>query len=106
MESMIQELLVLSEHASRAALKPERVCIWLRNLSTLASSAASTAQAAKAVPLQHEASRVRLADAELAAAKLELAVKQSRAEWRGFVCAVEELLASLEAAQLLRLCPD
>ena len=106
MESMTAELYALSECASRLRRVPERIQVVLGNLSMLASQTASTAESAKAVPLQHEAARIKRADAELAAARLELAVKQARAEWRGFVSDVEELLASLEAAPLLSVCPD
>lgn len=106
MESMTQELYSLSEKACRLGRVPERIHAVLSNLSLLASQTASTAEAAKTLPLKHEAARIRRADAELAAARLELAVKQARAEWRGFVSEVEELLASLEAAPLLSACPD
>lgn len=106
MESMTKELYSLSENACRLGAVPDRITAVLRNLSLLANQTASTAQAAEALPLKHEAARMRRADAELAAAKLELAVKQARAEWRGFASDVEELLASLEAAPLLSVCPD
>lgn len=106
MESMTQELVTLGDHAHHLRNKAEQISSRLSNLWQASHSAASTGEASRRLPSGHETARLRRADAEVAAAKLDLLVKQTRAEWRGFVSDVEELLASLEAAPLLRVCPD
>jgi multidrug resistance efflux pump len=106
MESMTRELGALGHRLFNHRAKSEQLGMGFFNLSTMTAQAGATIEAVNAIPLTHEASRVRRADAELASAKLELGVTQMRAEWRGFVSEVEELLASLEAVPLLSRCPD
>ena len=106
MESMTRELNSLAGRLAGHRAKSEQLGMGFFNLSTMTARTADTNEAVSLIPLTHEASRVRRADAELASAKLELGVTQMRAEWRGFVSEVEELLASLEAVPLLSRCPD
>lgn len=101
MESMIG----LAETATAMARSSERLHSVLKNLSSLTVCCHSAENAVRVVA-NPDILRVRHAEAELARAKLELAVKQARAEWSGFVAVVEELFASLEAAPLLSVCPD
>ena len=106
MESMTRELGVLAGRLAGHRAKSEQLGMGFFNLSKMTAQAAATIEAVNVIPLIHEASRVRRADAELAIAKLELGVTHVRDEWRGFVSEVEELLASLEAVPLLSRCPD
>lgn len=106
MESIVHELVALGNDAQLLRNRAERMSSLLSNLWQSAHNTASTIKAARELPAGHETARLRRADAEVASAKLELLVKQARAEFRGMSVDTEELLASLEASPLLCVCPD
>ena len=104
MESL--SLMGLAASANQLGRLTERLGRVLNNLSLLAATVSESEDAVRKLGPASECLRTRRAESELAAAKLELGVKQFRPEWREFSMSIEELLASLEAAPLLEVCPD
>jgi hypothetical protein len=69
-------------------------------------SAHATRHACVTSPMNDAISRrLAAAKADVAAAELALHLRNFRKDWEGFVDSVDELIASLEAAPLLEVCP-
>lgn len=101
----VEPLAVANNEALRLAREAARLHSVLSELGNKAFKSLGDSKGAQGEwsDLQR---RVRQARAELSAAELAVSVYAARAEWIGFATDVEELLASLEAAPLLSVCPD